>query len=161
MDAKERKINEARYFIDRMKNNYDDLLFLEYNFSAFLSAARSVLQFIYEDIKNIPLKKELYINEVSKNKIIKFFKYKRDTNIHIMPTAIGSRSVTISVGMQYVILGEKTDNNKNWIPPKSESINKITNWEGAEQEIINACEAYIKEICDFVACGKSKGFIVS
>ena len=159
MDFKERKINEARYFIDRMKNNYDDLLLLEYNFSAFLSAARSVLQFIYEDVKNIPLKKGSYIDEVSKNKIIQFFKDKRDTNIHIMPTAIDSRSVTIFVGTQYVILGEETDNNRNWTPPKSESVNKIKNWEGTEQEIINACEVYIKEICDFVACGKSKGFV--
>lgn len=43
------KIGEAKYFLARMEESIRDRMAFRYNLSAFLSAARSVTQYAYEE----------------------------------------------------------------------------------------------------------------
>src|ERR1051325_3352821 len=80
-----KKLQEARYFYTKMideQQNKDKFL---YNLSAFLSAARSVLQYAKEEVKNKPSGQNWYDNLMNSSRILKFFKDKRDLNIHEKP----------------------------------------------------------------------------
>ena len=63
-----------------MKNNAEKPEF-KYYLSAFLSAARSVLQYSFTEA-NKQHKKGWYEGQVTGNKILKFFKCQRNINIH-------------------------------------------------------------------------------
>jgi hypothetical protein len=65
-----------------MESSIDDPEAFQYELSAFLSAARSVLQYALEEAKQKPNGQRWYEAQVSGNAVLKFFKDKRDLNIH-------------------------------------------------------------------------------
>ena len=84
--SKTSKIKEAEYFLARMEAEQENRERFEFNLSAFLSAARSVLQYAYEEVKKAGTgEMKWYENSVSGTPIIGFLKDKRDNNIHIEP----------------------------------------------------------------------------
>jgi hypothetical protein len=110
------KLGEADYFILRAKEECEVRENFIYNLSAFLTAARSVLQYTLEEVdlgKNPlakPGAKAWYDGFMSGNAILKFFKDKRDLNIHVGPvevrmdvdimvthTIFASESVTVKI----------------------------------------------------------------
>ena len=48
------KLKEARYFVQRMETSVDDSELFQYDLSAFLSAARSVLRYALEEATKKP-----------------------------------------------------------------------------------------------------------
>lgn len=89
------KLREAKYFFERMKSALEEPEAFRYELSAFLSAARSVLQYAREEaiIRN---KLQWYEDQVSKNSVLVFFREKRNLNIHKEPVK-PSRRVSLSL----------------------------------------------------------------
>jgi hypothetical protein len=54
MSSAREKLIEAQYFVQRMRGNSSDRDTFKYNLSAFLSAARSVREFLYKEHENSP-----------------------------------------------------------------------------------------------------------
>lgn len=79
------KIAEARFFLNRMTTEADQPAAFRYQLSAFLSAARSALQYALEEVKADPLGKAWYDAQMGTSVVLKFFKDKRDVNIHRWP----------------------------------------------------------------------------
>jgi len=90
MDKIESKLQEAFFFYTRMTESADFPAVFVYYLSAFLSASRSVLQYIELEVigkpgTDIGNSHYWFSNVVAQNDIIKFFKDKRDINIHEQP----------------------------------------------------------------------------
>jgi len=145
------KLEEARYFYDRMievqKNEIqNNRKFFTYNFSAFLSAARSVLQYMCKEIgrkKETAARQEAkkwYDGKMVASPVLGFFKGERDINIHITPirpighiVAIGSSSISF----RYSFSARRKP----------------------EKEVIPSCKVYVGELEMFINEGVSKGYI--
>lgn len=81
-----KKLSEAQYFFEQMKILIEqgNEEYLNYNLSAFTTAARSILQYARESA-NQKRKLGVYNNHVGGNEVLRFFKDKRDFNIHTKP----------------------------------------------------------------------------
>lgn len=95
------KIREAEYFLGRMTAEREVRDAFRFNPSAFLSAARSVLQYALEEARRKPGGQAWYDGHMAASPILTFFKDRRDVNIHVEPVAlradIGSRSLLASL----------------------------------------------------------------
>ncbi|MCX5735664.1 MAG: hypothetical protein NTW68_15270 [candidate division NC10 bacterium] len=89
------KLREANYFLERMEASVDTPDAFLYELSAFLSAARSVLQYAYDETGARLDGRQWYEKKVSGNVVLKFFKDKRDVNIHSEPVRL-SREIAVS-----------------------------------------------------------------
>lgn len=81
----EDKMQEAYFFYERMKESSEIDFAFKFYLSAFLSASRSVLQYIEDDVngkKGKEIGSQYWYDEINKDDMIKFFKNKRDFNIH-------------------------------------------------------------------------------
>ena len=78
------KLDEAQYFLDRLGQLPEPDSF-RYELSAFLSAARSALQYALEEAKTKPGGQAWYDAQVSGKTLVKFFRDKRDISIHRQP----------------------------------------------------------------------------
>lgn len=87
------KLLEAKYFAEHMEASVDDpqAFHFPYEWSAFLSAARSVLQYALDEARQKDEAQQKsngqswYESRVSNNALLGFFKCKRDVNIHREP----------------------------------------------------------------------------
>lgn len=78
------KLLEAEYFINQMVVLQSDYYQFTFNLSAFLSATRTVLYFIREELKGT--KNQSWLDDkMKRTDILKFFKSTRDLNIHVRP----------------------------------------------------------------------------
>jgi hypothetical protein len=98
------KLKEARYFAQRMEASVDDPQAFQYELSAFLSAARSVLQYAFEEATKTPVGRRWYEAQVSGNAVLEFFKDKRDLNIHVEPVR-PSRHIDLSF-TEHIMISE-------------------------------------------------------
>lgn len=85
MAHEDAKWREAAYFLGVMKANINDRNAFVYNFSAFITAARSVAQYALEECKASAASKHWYDDYVAKTDMIRYFRDKRDVNIHEKP----------------------------------------------------------------------------
>ncbi len=168
------KLEEAKYFYDRMLEVQMNREFFTYNLSAFLSASRSILQYAYNKIKNDSDKKQWYNNWISKSPVLKFFREKRNINIHEMPitpskyyevtlkeTIYVSDSVIISSGDKKI----SSQNNKS-LPSKKDDhtpnvkiMYKFSDWSG-DEDVLTLCRIYLQELEKFIDEGIKKGFLL-
>jgi hypothetical protein len=81
----EYKLNEAQYFLKRMRAERDNRTAFRFELSAFLGATRSVLQYARKEAKGKPGGPGWYDRAVKAERLLAFFKDKRDTNIHTTP----------------------------------------------------------------------------
>jgi len=93
------KIREASFFLNKLKTvpiaNVEEM---GYYFSAFLSAARSVIQYALEEMETDPAGKAWYNALKPKTQTFTFLKDMRDANIHRQEPAHVSQDVTVTVG---------------------------------------------------------------
>ena len=89
------KLKEASYFLGRMEATVDDPEAFQHELSAFLSSARSVLQYAHEEATKKQASRQWYETQVSGNAVLKFFKSKRDLNVHTEPVR-PSRHIAVS-----------------------------------------------------------------
>lgn len=81
----ELKLAEAEYFYGQMLSVQETRAPFVYNLSAFLTAARSALQYALEDAKRKPGGQTWYDAAVAAQPSIKFLREKRNVNIHAAP----------------------------------------------------------------------------
>jgi len=79
-----KKLAEAKYFYNKIKDELENTNSFKYYLSAFLGASRSVLQYAGEEAKS-KKNQAWYDGCISKSSLFKFFKDKRDINIHAKP----------------------------------------------------------------------------
>lgn len=170
------KLNEGKYFFDKMCDVTDDPSSFHYELSAFLSSARSILQYGNEEAKTRSDGQTWYDKRVSGNSILKFFKNKRDINIHIEPVKT-IRNILVSItehvhisdsinievqrkdGLEKIDLKGPTPQPVVKHDDSTVSFKYIfSDWGGVE-DVIELCGKYIKELEKFIKNGQSKGFI--
>jgi len=174
----EKKIREAKYFYSRMIEEQKNRDNFTYNLSAFLSCARSVLQYVLEEARPKPGGQQWYDNHISARTILKFFKDKRDINIHTEPikplahynltitdTIHLSESLSITVRdkdgnikQQYSSDEPKPKPKEPETPAALEIKYKFDDWVGSE-DILTLCQMYIQELEDIVKDGIHRGFV--
>lgn len=168
------KLEEAKYFLEKMNSlrmNREDF---EFNLSAFLNSSRSVFQYAKKECQTKSGGQTWYDNKILSNSIIKFLKDKRDINIHTEPIKTQTEHLIESTATIYVSgSATVTDKNGNIIshrnfgqkaPPtnpdktKVSIIYKFNDWPG-DEDIITLCDTYIKEIEKFIDEGKKLNLI--
>ena len=172
------KLREAKYFFKLMSRNKKNKEKFLYNVSAFLTAARSILQYSLEEAKNKINGQIWYDNYISRNIILQFFKEKRDVNIHEKPITTKLKAEVIMGGNlqptgslsakiikrngEIINLGELKKPKNTAIDNKSITKVKYSyffdNWSGNE-DLSTLSKIYLKELNYFISDGIKKGFI--
>ena len=171
------KLNEAKYFYSRMLSetgNRENLLF---DLSAFLSAARSVLQYALKEAQTKSGGQQWYNGQVTSSDVLKFFRTKRNVNVHTEPIQVSqhisihlsdivhfSESIHIKNSDQTdKLIGEYSSEPSQ--PPPTPDIPPIVSyrftfpdWNGRE-DVLQLCEMYLEELQRVVTDGQSKGFL--
>jgi len=178
MNEKE-KLEEARYFYAEMVKHQEDRKVFKHNLSAFLSAARSVMQYALKEVetkKNVG--KKWYNDWMKSSYVLKFFRDKRNFNIHTAPidprkhvkihtivVVSVSESVHIKVTDKNGKVKEEREIKEKPKPHegpkssvKSESRYEFDDWKEPE-DLITLCKVYIQELENVVQDGISKKFI--
>ena len=83
------KIEEAQYFLNRLTDPQLEIREFSFELSAFLTAARSVLQYSLKEAEQKSGGKPWYDNEVKKYEAVKYLKEKRNISVHAAPVIPG------------------------------------------------------------------------
>jgi hypothetical protein len=174
-------MREAEYFFSRMLDSERDRSAFGYNVSAFLTAARSVLQFALEEAKSRPNGQAWYDKQVTGTQIVGFFKDRRDFNIHREPLNMrkdiqvnieeGFR-LHASAGAVLVRAGEEipaeapvasiTQEVQAEAPrPARVAVTetyRFSEWNGPE-DIKALCRQYLSELEKIILDGQKQGFL--
>ena len=88
------KLKEAHYFLKRMSLEHDDPTNFRFELSAFLGAARSVLQYALKEAQSRSGGEQWYQQAITGDPLFTFFKNQRDANIHSVPVSPATRMET-------------------------------------------------------------------
>jgi len=172
------KLEEAKYFYSRMIEEQKNREHFKYNLSAFLSSARSVLQYALKEAEGKTGGRKWYRNQMSTSEVLKFFKNKRDFEVHEEPIKLPadyrvkiSDSIGISGSLSIVVRdkdGKVKGQYSSEEPQRRPRISEPTvvtgvryrfaDWTGNE-DVLALSEVYIKGLEDVVKDGVQKGFI--
>lgn len=171
------KIQEAEYFLSRMSEN-NERPFFNYNLSAFLTAARSVLQYALKESETKPNGKSWYDSAIQSRPVVHFFKDKRNINIHaepINPSAEINIGINDAISLSDEVFITLTDKDGNILDektvPRSQPTREIKSnepvvnyrfifrdWRGNE-DVVDLSRQYIKELKEIISDGVARGFI--
>jgi hypothetical protein len=173
----QQKLDEARFFIGAMTTSVEDSMAFRFNLSAFLSAARSVLQYALEETKSKTGGQAWYNAQMVSNPVLRFFKDKRDVNIHERPVdtpATINVTVTDVIGFSDAVLirefgadgilvterglGAATPAVVTCPPPSVSRRYNFPDWTGQE-DVLQLCRDYVMAVESVVSDGRSKGFL--
>jgi len=98
------KLEEAKYFYSKMLNEQGNRNAFIYNLSAFLSAARSVLQYALEEARVKKGGQKWYENLMAASQLLKFFKDERDVNIHTEPVLPKAHYTLYAEAGNYILM---------------------------------------------------------
>jgi hypothetical protein len=172
------KLAEATYFYSQMSADFNDRERFTYNLSAFLSSARSVLQYALEEAKTKSSGQQWYDNHMAGSSVLSFFKDKRDINIHFEPvkpvqhisvTATATVYLSASVSVTHTDAGgnilyqsppetRKPELKKSDTPAVVTSRYVFTDWTGSE-DVMALSQMYLDELQRVVKDGIHKGFL--
>lgn len=180
MAHEKEKLAEARHFYTQMLKEVGDREKFTYNLSAFLSSARSVLQYALEEAKTKKGGQQWYDNHVTASPVLSFFRDKRDFNIHIGPItptqyselivhctvhAIVSTSLAHLHGNGKILYQSppeipepRAEATKVESPGGGETYYRFVDWQGSE-DVMTLCEEYFDESQRIVEDGIQNGFL--
>ena len=174
----QRKLREAEYFYSQMQKTVADYDAFAFNFSAFLSAVRSVMQYALDEAKTRSGGQLWYDNLTTGKRVLRFFKDMRNFNIHVQPLDL-RKSVTVHDSAILTITGnltvEKFDAQGNLVErliadDASAPVNvqsqptsvgyryTLQEWSGPE-DILSLSRTYLDEVAQLVADGIAQGYI--
>jgi hypothetical protein len=176
----ESKIAEAQYFLQELiRSAPRDPEVTRYDVSAFLSAARSALQYALEEAKGKPGGQSWYDAAVKVDPVVQFLKDSRDINIHDRPVPMRTHT-TIGVGQGALTLSSTSptvlikagDQVIEWVPPPpripplpatmepqpTSHTYQFKDWSGPEA-VIALCTRYLGEVRRIVDEGRALGFL--
>ncbi len=173
------KLDEARHFLSRLASATPNPKIFSFELSAFLSAARSVLQYALEEARPKHGGKAWYDSYVSTSQTIKYFKDKRDMNIHVKPVLPNQHiGITESVNLslhEHVSIKLIDEHGKiveehnisasppalNPTPPTSVAVFfRFSDWSDVE-DVETLCRIYVDDVAAMLRDGEAKGFIVN
>ena len=172
------KLAEARYFYSRMAQELDRRQEFQYDLSAFLSSARSVLLYARDEAKAKSGGQQWYDAQMTSSPVLAFFKDRRDVNIHIEPVRpIQHTNVTTTVTIHLSVSASVThrDADGNVLhqsppetpqakprepdtPPVVTTQYKFADWPGSE-DVMDLCRTYLDELQQVVADGIARAFL--
>jgi len=123
--------------------------------SAFLAAARSVLQYALAEAQGKPGGQSWY-EQVMQNPLLSFFKNLRDNNVHVVPVEPVTKTTMEVAGM----LNIGDDDDEHWIPHKH--MRMIWRYEFQErpyEDVLDLSLHYLKTLEDIVNDGTSRALI--
>ena len=174
------KIEEAQYFLDKLVNTELTLREFSFELSAFLTAARSALQYALEEARPKSGGQAWYDAQVGGSPAVKYFKDKRDVSVHVTPI-IPTRTVQVKIE-ERIVFGDsvtvevrRPDGSIVPDPPeettfeqvarevtRSSSSSSVTyhfsDWPGTE-DVVMLCNAYLSQVRSIVSDGRSHGFV--
>lgn len=174
------KFEEAQYFLDKLANPELELREFSFELSAFLTAARSVIQYALEEARSKLGGQAWYGGQVGVSPVVKYFKDKRDVSIHVTPV-IPTRTFHVKIE-ERVVFGDsisievrKPDGTVVPDPPqemaKEQAPREITrasssssvtyhfsDWPGTE-DVVTLCGNYLQQVCNIIMDGRSHGFV--
>jgi len=172
------KLSEAKYFYSRAIVEEKNREVFKHYLSAFLTSARSVMQYARKEAKRKNGGQRWYDDWMNSSAVLRFFKDKRDINIHTAPikpkkhVKIHSTDVIHLSEALHIKVMDKNGNVKEEreireepkpkerpkSSVKSESRYEFNDWTGSEDLMI-LCKMYIEELEKVVQDGISKGII--
>lgn len=179
------KSDEAKFYLARMEESLGNRQHFRYYLSAFLSSARSVLQYALKE-SGEKGRQDWYDGTVAGKDVLQFFKDKRDVNIHGEPVNPSSHiAITPSSGVMIfdsvsvVVFSGKPEESNSPIedppgrnnpieepppPPPDGGTGTTTvryrfdDWPGSE-DVIALSHRYIEELEEFVQKGMKEGVL--
>jgi hypothetical protein len=171
------KLAEARYFLSWLEPSSSDPQKFSFELSAFLSAARSALQYALDEAKTKPGGQTWYDNHVQQLQSIKYFKGKRDISIHVEPVVPNKHinvTLTASVSIHESLNLKLIDHDGNVIEernvsspepeatmPSSSSVSvsyRFVDWAGPE-DVETLCHQYFVAVESVIKDGHTKTFL--
>jgi hypothetical protein len=175
---KNRKLAEADYFLGQMRQVADDYDAFIYNFSAFLAAARSVMQYARDEAIGKTGGQAWYDAQVTGSQVLAFFKDIRDMNIHVRPIE-PTRSVSLHLTANLIPSGSltmtKIDSDGNVVGEFAAPSNtlpaqaarrpavvqyrySLQEWSGSD-DLLTLSQTYLDAVRQFVSAGVACGFV--
>ena len=170
-----RKVLEAEIFLKLMQERSASAEDLRHSLSAFLSAARSTLQYALEEARARG-RQTWYENAMRASPVLGFFKGKRDINVHVKPLVLMQQTtltemVHVNISESLLIKIEREDgttetrevaNAPRLVTQHSSSRVEVQylfgDWLGTE-DVLALSQKYIAEVRSFVEAGVNAGYI--
>lgn len=170
------KLAEARHFLDRMGSPevHEDREAFIYNLSAFLSAARSVLQYACSEAAARG-RRGWYDCVVGRSQWCKHFKDMRNANIHerpAKPRAAHSIVISETIGLSDSFMAggpeqpmAELGTMEVFAQPApvsggfTHSTVYVTAIGGQERPLLDCCEAYVEELESIIEAGRREGVL--
>lgn len=170
------KLEEAKFFLQRMEGSAAVPEEFKYHLSAFLTAARTVLQYAFREAEAKADGRAWYEGLVTGNTVLRWFRDLRDVQIHERPvqpdglTAVSLvEPVSMSEGLRIVKIDEVGERetihtsedppvSPKEIPPEVRHIYQFQGWPGSE-DVITLAKQYLVALEAVVADGVARGFL--
>jgi len=172
------KLAEAQYFYSRMLVELNDRERFTHNLSAFLSSARSVMQYALEEAEPKTGGQQWYDNHMAASPVLSFFRDKRDINIHtepVKPVQHTNVALTTTIHLSGSVSITHLDANGNVLyqsppethepelrtpgtPPVVTTRYRFADWAGSE-DIVALSQMYLDELRRVVEDGIRNGFL--
>jgi hypothetical protein len=172
------KIAEAEHFLTRMESTRNTPATFRRELSAFLTAARSVLQYANREACRRPGGQAWYDNAVAGHTLIAFFREERDTNVHAEPVVPNNDAavqiqaglgLSATLGMGHTnphgegVQQRELDQRTNSVPEANRAVEVeyIYYFPKARHlgDVLSACRNYLAELRAVVADGIAKAII--
>ena len=170
------KVAEAEFFLKLVEERSSSAGEFQHFLSAFLSAARSALQYALEEAK--ARKQQLWYDDAMKSsKVLGFFKDKRDINIHEKPVTLAKHmavtdTFTIGISESVLIKIQRADGftetreiasaPASALLPSSGSEMQMTyffdDWQGPE-DVLTLSKTYLAELKSLIEAGVTAGHV--
>ena len=155
------KIREAEFFYalawDEERKINDNLNRFKWFLSAFLSAARSVLQYAHKEAAGGGKPGgQLWYDTAMQSTVLQYFKEKRDVNLHAQPIdAIKEISLAIEESIWRDAMPPLPGLVGGPVTVTAGDKYKFADWSGSEG-ILTLCDAYLHELRAFVLEGQGR-----
>jgi broad specificity phosphatase PhoE len=149
------KLGEARYFLDRMVAERGNHSAVSHELSAFLAAARSVLQYALDEAKATSGGQQWYDQAVA-DPLLRFFKGKRNATIHREPVRPLRKLSTRQAG--FITVGE--DEDEMMIPyPHEQTVEHYEFQDRPGEDVYDLSRRCLELLETFVDDGVAHGWI--
>jgi hypothetical protein len=165
------KIDEAQYFLLGMVREKDIPKHFIYELSAFLSAARSVLQYALKEAE-LKVGGRNWYDQHMQDRILRFFTDERDLNIHTKPARPGADYHVRLTENLYVVEPLPPVNPQGdvvridplpvrpGVAPSELNIEyHFRNWQNGSGEVLTLCGNYLSRLQSLVKDGQAKGYL--
>lgn len=166
------KLNETEYFLRGMQREKNEPDHFRYELSAFLSAARSVLQYACKEAESKQGGQKWY-DQHMQDRVLRFFRKERNLDIHKRPTRSNAEYHVRVVDNVYVVdplppvtaQGDVVRMDPRSAGPDSlgsETVNVdyyFGNWQNGNSEVLALCRDYLIRLQTVVADGRAKGLL--